>query len=270
MRVIYTSWLALPLAILTAPILAALFSLLANVPVENFTGRLSQQILLIALTTSFVVLVDVVRPLSKVTIQNVAYGSLISALIWALGSIDGALWTGFWDVASSSALWKRSAALIVPFLAVGLLRGRRPYIIATTIQALIAILVAAFFIDSLFPQYSRPTFSVRDESRALASVFPAGAGIYSRHANSLFLENELRYREGGFVESGPPAGVVVFEYRAADCCGQSFAAFGHSYRLKYRHNLQFDPRYFAAVSFDRSLGPGTLAVYELEKPEPDR
>lgn len=262
MRVIYATWLALPLAILSAPILAASLALLADVPVESLVGHLRHRISLIALATSFVVLVDVVRPLSKMTMQNLAYGSLLAALIWALGSIDGVLWTGFWDVASSPTLWKRSAALLIPFLAVGMLGGRRQNFIAVTTKALIVTLVAALFLDGLLPQYSRPSFSIRDEGRALASVFPAGAAVKARQSSSLFLENGLRYDEGRLNASSPPAGIVVFEYFVRNCCKPP-------YRLKYRHELRFDPRYFVATTFDPPRGPATVAVYELQEPERD-
>lgn len=268
MRTIYATWLALPLAILTAPILAASIALLVDVPVESLVGRLRHQISLIALVTSFVVLFDVVRPLSKVTMQIIAYGSLLAALIWALGSIDGALWTGFWDIASSPALWKRSGALLIPFLAVGMLRRRHQKSTAVTMQALIITLVAALFLDGLVPQYSRPSFSIRDESRALARVFPAGAAIYSRRSGSLFLENDLRYEER-FDVSNPPAGVVVFEHYTKDCC-PPIAVIARSYRLIYRHELRFDPRYFVATPRDRPREPATIAVYEPKEPERDR
>ena len=67
-----------------------------------------------------------------------------------------------------------------------------------------------------------------------------------------------------------PAGIVIFEHFDRDCCTPSIAAFERSYRLKYRHELQFDPRYFTATTFDRSRVPDAVAVYEPDEPERDR
>jgi hypothetical protein len=197
------AWLALPTAILFAPLLAAL----AATAVPGLLLRAGSIAVLTAVLTLTVRHWER-RPL---LVKGFLFFPVVMTLAWLAGRELGVV-SSFWEYVSNGQLVRWFAIAALAFAASLLLARREWHPQAyRLLQAAVVATLGAIFAAQSAAALVWPTYSIRDASIALKAFFPPGSQVRTFAAESLFLANAIRFRAVAPRETQYD-GIVVFEH----------------------------------------------------------
>lgn len=254
-RIALLLWLALPSAVVIAPIVIGTAHLV-ELDLSSFSARC-------AVTGALAGLIAfspgwdhrLTRRLPLLLVLPV-----VLTLAWvgarALGLIGG------WWVLGGAALTAFGALLVLAVVVFGTAStfGKLPLLQRSLVLVSLPFVAWVYGAQSA-PTLINPQYSVRDASRNLESLLDDAASIRSMSASSLFLENTLDYRELTSSETSFDS-VVFFQHgRVASQLNESGRL--RQYMRVRTYSLSPSHRYEIDEAKD---GPATIAVYRRRAP----
>jgi hypothetical protein len=237
LRALKALWLALPAALMSAPLAASML-----VPLGVEIDRLIVQLLAVAACWGVLVLPAVSAIRGEASGRMAAWlilWPLMVVLAWQLALASG-VDLRVWPVHSATdaplhLLLVAGAALVAGWLS-GFAVSETGMRLAGSVTAM--IVAAALFVQQL-PPYLRPTHIVRDNSRGLMAVVGSEGGpVQVNKAGSLFLENTLRFQDETLPTTVIPSAVVQFVPDLA-----TVKLPGPEYELRLRFDVPSHPAY---------------------------
>jgi hypothetical protein len=251
-RAALLTWLVVPTAIFVATTVAGLAQY-----VGLDASRVSTRIAMIVALAGMIAAAASRGGPKEGTTAGFLIFPVLMVLVW-LGGRELGVFDVFWnyDPGAGAARWLAVTALIAAACFSLAFRPRAPQWNSAVLLIVIVLLAAIFMAQGAHPVLA-PTYSIRDASRQLGKLFSGARTIRTLHASSLFLENDLRYRE--LARNDIPYDVLVlFEHnRSSRKFLQSPRAVGLVRVQTYP--LTIHPRYGVDEATE---GPASIAVYK--------
>lgn len=223
-RVLVASGLALPLATLMAsPVVSLAGS--AGITLD----RLRHHVVLLGLFGAGLVTVTLAVWSGRRVVLGLGAFPLLLLAARRLLTLLGVPHVGHWVDGGGVAAGAWLASGVLAAAAVSLLaRHARQVLAVRTAGAVYAVVLVCTWLAYAGPRILAPTYTVVSAGRALPEVIPEGSVVGAVGSGSLFLENELRYRDGLADTVGLEYAVIAF----ADSTevARSLALFPHRVR----------------------------------------
>src|SRR4030095_2732757 len=189
-RAALLTWLVFPSAIFVATTVAWLLQY-----VGLDASRVSTRSAVIVALAGVIAVVVGRRGAKEGAIAGFLIFPVLMALLWLAGRELG-VFDVFWkyDLGAAAVRWLTLTAAIAAACFSLAFRPRVPQWDTAVLSVVVVLLAAIFMAQGAHPVLA-PTYSIRDASRQIGKLFSGAPTIRTLHASSLFLENELRYRE---------------------------------------------------------------------------
>ncbi len=251
MKAMSLSWLVLPSALIGATLLLGLGEI-----VGWSLSRVAARIALIVALTGLLVAVAWHGASKERIVAAFLFLPVSMTLIW-LGGRELGVFRLFWDFDTPTGLtvWALCAGTSVAacFMVVSRPRVRRLRGVA---ESCVVAYIAAVFLTQGGRPIIAPTYSIRDASRQLEQQISGAKAVRNVGADSLFLENRMRYG-GPSGDLDSIDGIVVFEHGRVS---RRFFDSGQSANfVRVRtYPLTINPRYEVN---EGKFGPANIAVF---------
>ncbi len=205
-RGVSLAWLVFPSAIFVAAAASGVAALGESGP-PSMSARM---VLIIALTGALAMAARGRATRAHVVTALLLF-PVVMTLLWLAGRELGIV-VAFWRFESATALavWAGTCTLIFA-ACVTLARPPRAQELTGTVQVAIVVSLATIFFAQGAPAILLPTYTIRDASVDLQRQLGASARMLTFSAESLFLANQLNFRE--ITQSEVPYdGIVIFEH----------------------------------------------------------
>jgi hypothetical protein len=189
-RALFGLALGLPLAALLASPLVSLADVLGF-----STERLREHVMLIV-AADVAMAAAVLAYWRDRTVAVLVTLPLLALVARGIPTALGAPWPGHWEAGGAGGLVRWSIVLATAGTAALWLAARRGFWGSLrTAGAAYAVGLAVVWTAVIGPPLVAPTYTIRDASRGIGDLVPDGATVSTDGGSSLFLGNELRYRE---------------------------------------------------------------------------